>query len=436
MKKNQILLIIILAALGILGACSKSFLDVKPKGALSEDVLATSDGVNALLIGAYSLLDGCEGYAQYNGWESASSNWVYGDIRGLEASKGSDAGDQPDINPIMTFSETATNPYLNDKWKESYEAIARCNNTINVANIALANGAIDQATHDSYVIQARALRGWYHFELYRMFLKIPYVSTYTDVNTVTNSSTTVPDSIFADLNAGIMGLPTNMTQVGRFNKTVCQILLAKAMMQINHDYTNALPLLSDAITNGTKPNGQPNGLDPAYGEIFDIEHRNGIESVFTVQYSVNDGSGGLNAGWGEILNFPYKSGGSPGGCCGFFDPTQEFVNSFRTFNGLPDLDYAVIDQPGVASIKNDYGLATTDPFTVDTVAVDPRLDWAVGRRGIPYWDWGLHTGVDWVRYQNYSGPYNPKNRSTKNHRQDSLLMSAAGPPDLQQTGTG
>ena len=77
------------------------------------------------------------------------------------------------------------------------------------------------------------------------------------------------------------------------------------------------------------------GLAPTYGEIFDIEQRNGIEAIYTVQYSVNDGSGGTNAGNGEVLNFPYKGGGSPGGCCGFFNPTQEFVNSFRTVDGLP-----------------------------------------------------------------------------------------------------
>ena len=87
-----------------------------------------------------------------------------------------------------------------------------------------------------------------------------------------------------------------------------------------------------------KPDGAAIGLAPTYGEIFDIANRNGIESVYTVQYSVNDGSGAWNAGAGEVLNFPYKSGGSPGGCCGFFNPTQDFVNSFRTSGGLPLLD--------------------------------------------------------------------------------------------------
>ena len=54
-----------------------------------------------------------------------------------------------------------------------------------------------------------------------------------------------------------------------------------------------------------------------------------------------------------------------------------------------------------------------DPFVPDAGPLDPRLDWSVGRRGIPYWDWGLHTGADWIRDQTYSGPYSPKKQVYK-----------------------
>lgn len=118
-----------------------------------------------------------------------------------------------------------------------------------------------------------------------------------------------------------------MGQVGLFNRTVSQVFLAKALMQMYGDYAVALTLLSDAEENGTNPAGQKAGLEACYGDVFDIEFRHGIESIYTVQYSVNDGSGGYNGGWGEVLNFPYKSGESPAGCCGFFQPTQDFVNS-------------------------------------------------------------------------------------------------------------
>lgn len=408
MKKNKTFITIILVALGILSACQSDFLTVKPKGSLSQNVLATSAGVDALLIGAYSMLDGVS--SQFS-WETASSNWVFGDIRGLEASKGSDAGDQPDINPLQTFSETPTDDYLAQKWIEVYEAISRCNAAITVCNQALAAGTITQDQATLFLQQAKAMRGWYHFEGWRMWQKIPYMDEKADPLKATNT-TDISDKIIADLTIGV-GLPLNMTQVGRWNSTVVKVLLAKAYMQMKHDYASALPLLQDVIANGKKPNGQPIGLAPTFGEVFDIANRNGIETVYNVQYSVNDGSGGWNGGYGEVLNFPYKGNdASPGGCCGFFCPTQDFVNSFRTAAGLPLLDNSYDSNPA-NKVINDEGLAPTDAFTPDAGPLDPRLDWSVGRRGIPYWDWGVMTGSDWKRDPTYDGPYAPKKQVYK-----------------------
>ena len=409
MKRSFIYILLIIAPMMcLLSDCSEDFLDIKPAGGLSQYTLASEKGINALLVGAYSMLDGVS--SQF-GWEAASSNWLYGSIRGMEANKGTDAGDSSyDIIAIQTFSETAGNIWalygLNIKWREVYEAVARCNNVVRVVNQALDDGNITQEQADLFIEQARALRGWYHFEAWRMWAKIPYVDETTNIGTVTNKED-IRDKIIADLQSGTK-LPDNMGAIGRFNGTVSKVLLAKAQIQMNHNYIEALALLQSA-KNGTKPNGAAIGLAPTYGEIFDIVNRNGIESVYTVQTSVNDGSGGINGGYGEVLNFPYKSGGSPAGCCGFFQPTQEFVNSFRTSGGLPLPDFSYNDNP----VKSDQGLKPSDPFTEDIGPLDPRLDWSVGRRGIPYWDWGVHSGSDWLRDQSYAGPYSPKKQVYK-----------------------
>jgi hypothetical protein len=410
MKKRYNILTLILAVIVMIGSCKSDFLDVKPSGGLDASLLGNTNGLNALLVGAYSMLPGTKTFNWT--WEAASSNWVFGSIRGLEANKGTDSGDQPDINPLQTYTETATNPYLNLRWRAIYEGVSRCNNLIIVTNTALAAGTITQDQADLYIKQARVLRGWYHFEAWRMWEKIPYLDETTDPKSVTNTED-VKAKIIADITEGTL-LPLNMGAVGKFNKTVSEVILGKAMMQMNHDYAGALTILQDAKSTGTKANGAAIGLAPTYGEIFDIVNRNGIECIYTVQYSVNDGSGAKNAGDGEVLNFPYKSGGSPGGCCGFFDPTQEFVNSFRTSGGLPLLDFSY----NLSPVKNDMGLVKApatgpDPFVPDAGPLDPRLDWSVGRRGIPYWDWGLHTGADWIRDQTYSGPYNGKKQVYK-----------------------
>lgn len=403
MKKIKFLSVIaIITGLIFMDSCKESFLEITPNGSLDQSVLATYDGVDGLLIGAYSMVDGV---ASGFGWQSATSGWVFGSIRAMEADKGTDSGDQPDINPIQTFSETATNPYLNVKWRAIYEGISRCNSTILTARSAEEKGTITSDEAASFINQARALRGFYHLEAWRLWADrstntfVPYVDENTDQATLTNTED-IRDKIIEDLTAGTQ-LPNDMKQVGRFNKTVSQVLLAKAYMQMFNDYASALPLLTTVESGGTNPAGQAASLDPLYGEIFDIEKRNGVESIYTVQYSVNDGSGGWNGGWGEVLNFPYKSGESPGGCCGFFQPTQDFVNSFRTdANGLP-----MPDTYNDEEVTNDQGLTPSDAFTEYTGNLDPRVDWSVGRRGIPFWDWGPMTGSDWIRDQSYAGPY-------------------------------
>ena len=412
MKKIKFLTVIaIIAGFVLMDACKESFLEITPYGSLDESVLATFEGVDGLLIGAYSMVDGvCSGF----GWEAASSGWVFGSIRGMEANKGTDSGDQPDINPLQTYSETSTNPYLNIKWRSTYEGISRCNSTIITAYAAEEAGSISSDEATSFIRQARALRGYYHFLAWKLWADrstntyVPYVDETTDQSTLVNTED-IRASIIADLTEGTL-LPNNMVQVGRFNKTVCQVLLAKAQMQMYGDYDAALALLTVVETSGTNPAGQACNLQPKYGDIFDIEFRNSSESIYTVQYSVNDNSGAWNGGWGEVLNFPYKSGTSPGGCCGFFNPTQDFVNSFRTdpVTGLP-----LLDTYNNVTVTSDQGLAPADAYTEWAGPLDPRLDWSVGRRGIPYWDWDIHTGSDWIRDQTYSGPYSPKKQVYK-----------------------
>jgi hypothetical protein len=60
------------------------------------------------------------------------------------------------------------------------------------------------------------------------------------------------------------------------------------------------------------------------------------------------------------------------------------------------------------NVTNDQGLESSEVFVPHVGPLDPRLDWTVGRRGIPYLDWGPHPGYSWIRDQSYGGPYSPK----------------------------
>ena len=380
-------------------SCGKGFLEQTPKGGLDVNALANKKGVEALLIGAYAVLDGFinGGGIFLGGWQSSGTNWVYGSVVGGDAHKGSDAGDQPDVNPIETFTPTATNDYFNQKWAIVYEGVNRSNSVLKVMAQATDISAADQTRITG---EARFLRGHYHFEAKKMWNKIPYYDeTVTDYNQP-NDADAWP-MIEADLKFAYDNLPETMNAKGRANKWAAGALYAKALM-FQGKYAAAKAVLDLIYTSGKNAQGVKYKLLDKYSDNFNADTKNSTESVFAVQYSVNDGSGADNGGWGEVLNFPYTGG--PGTCCGFFQPSQDLVNSFQVdaVTGLPD-------PAGYNSkeVKNDQGLTSAQPFTPETGTLDARLDWTVGRRGIPYLDWGKHPGYNWIRDQAYSGPYAP-----------------------------
>jgi hypothetical protein len=90
-------------------------------------------------------------------------------------------------------------------------------------------------------------------------------------------------------------------------------------------------------------------------------------------------------------------------CCGFHQPSQNLANAFKVdANGLP-----LFDTFNNTDLKNDQGIASKDEFIPATDLLDPRIDWTMGRRGIPYLDWGIMRGADWIRKQSEGGPYMP-----------------------------
>ncbi len=403
MKTKLIFPAFLLLASIILNSCTGSVAGNRQKPGPGQLKDGENGTIESMLIDAYSMLGDVSWKV---GWESASSDYVIGDIRGMVANKGAGPEDLPEISQIQNFSEDPSNPYLENKWNEYYFGISKCNTGILKVKQERSANAISADQEDLYIRQLKALRGWYHFEAWRIWGDVPYM----DENSHQDSGPDQGDirtRIMFDLAAGT-SLPNNMGNQGKFNGTVCQALLAKAKMQMFHDYRGALAYL-DMAKNGTKPDGGAIGLAPVYGEIFDIEKSGGLEDIYCVQYSVNDGSGGYKEGPGDVSGYGFKSSDLPGDIFGYFAPTQEFVNSFRTYGGLPLLDGSYNDKP----VKNDQGLRPGDPFTPDSGPLDPRIDWTVGRRGIPFWNWGDHKGSSWVWDQSYSGPWSPKKQVTR-----------------------
>lgn len=380
-------------------AC-KDFLESAPQGALDEQTLATPAGVEATLIAAYRSLDWNTGVG--GAWGSAASNWVWGSVTSDDAYKGSENLDQPPITDIELYNwgTGGANDYLNDKWRAVYEGVVRSNATLRLLSKVLQDrpGEMSQADADGIKGEALFLRAHFHFEAWRMWGNIPYyVEDDTDIRK-TNVNVDALTNILKDLDDAIGLLPTTprKTQKGRATRWTAKAYKGRVQVY-KGDYAGALTTLREVRQSG------PYKLEDNYHRVWTAlkAFANGSETVLAYQASVNDGeAGGNNANWGERLNFPHS--GAPkgmGGCCGFHQPSQNLLNFFRTdATGLP---LAVTDPNWNASD------AELDAAASATLFVDPRLDWTVGRDGVPYKDWGPHA-AGWIRDPAFGGPYSPK----------------------------
>jgi len=398
MKRIQYKFIIpvFLVLAGICFACNRSFLDKQPLGALQPSTLANTAGVKSLLIGAYAMLDGQGGATVGNQFGNGPDNWVFGSVCADDAYKGSTPSDQGDIVSLQTWSTaTAGNPYLEVKWQALYDGVQRANDVIRT--IALASD-MSGADHKELTAEARFLRGFFHFEARKIWGNVPYVGdtvTYAKGNFNLPNNKEIYPMIEADLQFAVDSLNVTQPEKGRINKWGAMALLAKVYMQ-ELQYAKAKVLLDNLLLNGVTSTGAKYDFNPGgYFNNFnpDPSAKNSAEAVFSVQMSVNDGSG-TNGNYGNVLNFP-NDGSGPGGCCGFDNPSINLAAAYKTdAGGLPLFDTY---NTGV----------TPDSAGKWTGTLDPRIDLTMGRPGISYLDFGPHPGALWVR-DGTDGYFSPK----------------------------
>ena len=387
---KKIFFIVATVLLGIV-ACSEEFTNSPAVGALSDESLKNETGVNLLLTGAYSALDGQIQGGYGNGWSVSGDNWIM-DVLADDAHKGSTDDDQPDLASIELMKWATGNGYFYGKWGVIFAGVNRSN-----AVIALIS-SIEEGDFSAQLAEARFLRGHYNFELQKMWGNVPYISDENYANTEFNQPNSGPiwDEIEADFMYAKDNLPNTQPVYGRPTSWTAKAFLGKAHLY-QSDWSMAATLLNDVVNNG------PYNLLPNYVDNFRLAGDNSVESVFSIQFAA-DGGQSYNGNSGGALNFPNP--GPFGSCCGFYQPTQDLLNAFQTDGtGLPFLDtYNQMD------VTSDFGILSSEPFTPFTGALDPRADYTVGRRGIDYNGYGLHIGKDWIRagFGDISGPYLPK----------------------------
>ena len=374
----------------VIVSCSEDFTDIDPVGSLSDASLQNATGVDLLLTGTYSLLDGMRNGGPGADWTKSGDNWWL-DVISDDAHKGSTDGDQADLYAIEIFDWGTTNPYFEGKWQALYAGVNRANGVID-----LISKSENPADFDVQHAQAKFLRAHYNFELTRIWENVSYVSEENYANNEFNQPNSGPlwSQIESDLDFAINNLPSSRggsySEAGRPIVSTAKAYLGKVQLY-QSKFSEALSNLESVINSGDY------ALASDYFSNFRSDGENGPGAIFAIQFSAE---GGLSqqGNRGGTLNFNIRAGL----CCGFYQPSIDLANAFKTENGLP-----LLDTYNQTDIANDYGINSDEPHTPHTGPLDPRIDFTVGRRGIDLNGYGPNAGKDNVRaaFGDISGPF-------------------------------
>lgn len=376
MKKILYSVLTVLALVGTT-SCSDFLDEQKPQGVLDSDMVKDPSNVDNLVISAYAVFTTAEDI------NSSFSMWNF-DVRSDDAYKGGNGTSDGDVFHQLEIEQgvLTTNWNINDMWVRLYNCISRVNSAISVL----------ETTSDSYQLkdqrlgEMKFLRAYAHFLLKRLYKNIPFIMDANlkqeDYNTLSNTEFTNDEGwqqIINDVEYAYSVLPVKQTDKGRPSKAAAAAFLTKAYLykayRQDDPSSNQVTSINREdllkVIEYSNPDIYSAGgfdLEADFHNNFrpETQYENGVESIWAMQYSINDGTKNGNLNWSYGLIVPNIPGVTDGGC-DFYKPSQNLVNAYRT-----DAD----GHPFIDTFNNkDYDL---------TQDADPRLFLTVGLTGLPY----------------------------------------------------
>ena len=358
-------------------SCSDFLEEQVPQATLTQDEVKNPEYVDNVLISAYA------GLVTIEDMNASFSLWNY-DTRSDDAYVGgSDFSDGEPFHRLEKSTGVMTTDWpFSSTWNKFYNYLSR---------VSLSLDILASADQESPIIQERTaemkfLRAYGHFQLKRLFKKIPFVNKpnmqEADYNALSNTEYTNDEGwqqIINDLQDAYAVLPAVQSEKGRPTKAACAAFLAKVYLYKAYHQDDAN---TNQVTSVSSEDLQKvveytaaslyagYGLEPDLHNNFrpEEQYENGKESIWAIQYSRNDGTVYGNLNFSNRLIVPCIPKVHDSGC-DFYKPSINLVNAYRTnSNGLP-----------MASS------ATTDDYKVGSnQTVDPRLFVTVGVPGTPY----------------------------------------------------
>jgi hypothetical protein len=385
--------------LSVMSASCKKYLDEAPQGVISSADLSTPANTDAMVIAAYSKLGDDYYYYPYAGM------WAYGSLRSGDAYKGGGGpGDVMEYNQYETFTlNNNTNTSTDQVWYQLYVGVARCNTALLLVEGQTAAAYPLKTQREA---ELKFLRGHFYFLLKILFNQIPWIdetiqktaASYGSISNVALTSQQLWTNIANDFRFAAANLPVTQSQVGRVTKGAAQAYLAKTLLyqayvqDVNHNVTGIDQTLLAQVNENCDSviNSGKYSLNADFADNFLPQDGNSPESVFSIEYSKNDGTPLGRVDFGHCLDYPMNV---QYGCCGFHVPSDNLVNSFKTDpTGLPEF-----------TTFNTTDVVPTGDYQSETF--DPRLDHTAAIPGHPYkYQTALVYQASWSRAPQTYGP--------------------------------
>ncbi len=281
----------LLAILTLFGSLTftscKDFLTEEVRGQQNLDTyFTTADECEAYITGCYQDIT-C------GGWWNINTVWLLSEMCSDDAWMGNTTQSQSDYISLAHYQGNgASNGPISNFWQYRYKGILRCNVAIDrISNAELE----DKELQARLVAEARFLRGYFYFELARNFGGVPLITEFKmpeEIQGITRASLeNTYKFIEEDLIAAAEVLPKRSeyadADMGRATSGAALGLLGKVYLY-QEKWTEARDVLQKLIPESgyTGEDAQTTEYDllPNFGDVWDKDFDNSVESLFEVQY--------------------------------------------------------------------------------------------------------------------------------------------------------
>ena len=230
-----------------------------------------------------SYITGCYQDITCGGWWNINTVWLLSEMCSDDAWMGNTTQSQSDYISLAHYQGNgASNGPISNFWQYRYKGILRCNVAVErIGQMELS----DTEMQNRLIAEARFLRAYYYFELVRNFGGVPLMKGFLlpeEVQGVTRAS---EEEVYAFIEEDLLAAADILPQrseyaaadMGRATRGAALGLLGKVYLY-QEKWTEARDVLKTVIDE------KEYDLLPEFGQVWDLEYDNSIESLFEVQY--------------------------------------------------------------------------------------------------------------------------------------------------------